>query len=103
MIHDIPDGTAVAAIEALEMELEAVRIIAKELECSSTGLHLENVSSTTSDGAASQSKMNRLLQQGKSSGNIVENKCAMHLGVNLRVAQVSGIQVGKLMNESIVL
>lgn len=45
-----------------------------------------------SDLASTQTRLNKLLQQSHSLPNLVENKCAMHLGVNLRVAQVAGSQ-----------
>lgn len=59
--------------------------------------------SSTSDGAATQTKFNRLLQnlrardeetfgpQNSSTQDIIANKCGMHLGVNLRKAQNAGI------------
>ena len=46
--------------------------------------------SSTSDCAATQAKFNDLLQKeiGDRGANLVENKCSMHLGVNLRHACV---------------
>ena len=55
---------------------------------------LAKVVSSTSDGAATQGRFNKLLQEQKSDEEataIVENKCGMHMGVNLRVAQIDGI------------
>ena len=59
--------------------------------------------SSTSDGASTQTKLNRLLQElrvrdheqfGPENASlkvIVSNKCGMHLGVNIRKAQNAGI------------
>ena len=46
-----------------------------------------HIVSSTSDSASTQTKFTHLLEDeiGKP---IFENKCSMHLGVNLRVAQV---------------
>ena len=72
--------------------MEAIKQIGDELGYCTTGLTLAKVQSSTSDGAATQSKLNRLLQEEKDEGELVENKCAMHLGANIRTAQVAGIQ-----------
>ena len=92
-VHDVANGSAEAALQAMKSEMEVIRTIAEELGSSTSGLTLANVTSSTSDGAATQGKLNQLLLREKESGDIVENVCAMHLGTNLRVAQVAGIQV----------
>lgn len=91
-VHDLPDGSAIATLEAIQTEMEAVKQIGEELGYCTTGLTLAKVQSSTSDGAATQSKLNRLLQEEKDEGELVDNKCAMHLGANIRTAQVAGIQ-----------
>ena len=50
--------------------------------------------SCTGDGASTQVKLNRLIEEesGRGRGTIVENKCSMHLGVNLRSAQVKAMR-----------
>ena len=88
-VHDVANGSADAAMRS---EMEIIWIIAEELGSSTSGLTFEKVTSSTSDGAATQGKLNKLLQKEKESGDIVENLCSMHLGTNLRVAQVAGIQ-----------
>jgi len=48
---------------------------------------IDNIVSSSSDSASMQSKLVRLLEE-ETGNDIIDNKCAMHLGVNLRVAQV---------------
>ena len=91
-VHDVANGSADAALQAMRSEMEIIRTIAEELGSSTSGLTFEKVTSSTSDGAATQGKLNKLLQKEKQSGDIVEYLCSMHLGTNLRVAQVAGIQ-----------
>ena len=91
-VHDLPDGSATATLEAIQTEMEATKEIGDKLGYCTTGLTLAKVQSSTSDGAATQSKLNRLLQEEKDEGEIIDNKCAMHLGANIRMAQVAGIQ-----------
>jgi len=72
--------------------LDALKAELRKLGQSDTAI--SHIVSSTSDGASSQLKFNRLLEKesGKSQGTIVENKCAMHLGVNLRHAQVKAME-----------
>ena len=90
-VHDLQDGSANATLEVIQTEIEAVKKIGEQLNYSTTGLTLKNVQSSTSDGASTQGKFNRLLQNEKEEGEVIENKCAMHLGANIRLAQVAGI------------
>lgn len=48
---------------------------------------MDNIVSSTSDAASTQTKFTHLLEK-ETGKQIVENKCSMHLGVNLRLAQV---------------
>jgi hypothetical protein len=50
--------------------------------------------SYTADGASTQLKFNNHLEKeiGKERGTVIENKCSMHLGVNLRAAQVKALR-----------
>ena len=91
-VHDVANGSADAALQVIRLEMEIIWIIAEELGSSTSALTFEKVTSSTSDGAGTQGKLNKLLQKEKQSGDIVENLCSMHLGTNLRVAQVAGIQ-----------
>ena len=84
-VHDLPDGSATAILEAIQIEMEATKKIGDELDYRTIGLILAKVQSSTSDGAAPQSKL-------KDEGEIIDNKRAMHLGANIRMAQVAGIQ-----------
>ena len=64
-----------------------------KLSCKSSS-DITHIISSTSDGAAAQCKFNCLLEKEskKPQGTIVENKCAIHLGVNLRHAQVKAME-----------
>ena len=93
-VHDVYDGSADAAFSDLENEMDQLHTTASALGFDSQDITLKNVVSSTSDGAATQGKFNKLLKQQKTdegAANIVENKCGMHMGVNLRVAQIDGI------------
>ena len=68
-----------------------VKQVGAELQVPTANITLKNVVASTSDGASTQTKLSKL-QQSHSLPNLVENKCAMHLGVNLHVAQVAGSQ-----------
>ena len=86
-VHDIPDGSSQVCLDALKAELAKTSKIAAELSCSEKDFNIDHIVSSTSDSASTQTKFTHLLEDeiGKP---IVENKCSMHLGVNLRVAQV---------------
>ena len=81
-VHDVSDGSSQAALDALKAELHKM------------GESISRIVSSTSDDASTQLKFNRLLEKesGKSQGTVVENKCAMHLDVNLRHAQVKAME-----------
>ena len=91
-VHTVPDGSANSALNAITEEFTKVKQVGAELQVPTANITLKNVVASTSDGASTQTKLNKLLQQSHSLPNLVENKCAMHLGVNLRVAQVAGSQ-----------
>ena len=86
-------------IQALKSEMEVIRTTAEELGNSTGGLTLGKVTSSTSDGAATQGKLNKLLLKEKEGGDI-DNVCSLHLGTNLWVAQVAGVQAALLMKFS---
>ena len=81
-VHDVSDGSSKTALECLKNELKKIE--------GSDGEELKRFVSCTGDGASTQTKFNRLLEEesGKERGTLIENKCGMHLGVNLRAAQV---------------
>ena len=57
--------------------------------------------SSTSDGAPTQTKFNRLLQNEIGDNtDLVENKCSIHLGVNLRHACVKAVNSATIVQEN---
>ena len=64
-VHDVASGSADAALQAMKSEMEVIRTIAEELGNSTSGLTLGKVTSSTSDGAATQGKLNKLLLKEK--------------------------------------
>ena len=90
-VHTVADGSANSAFDAITTEFSKVKEVGAELQVPTTNITLKNVVASTSDGASTQTKLNKL-RKAHSIPNLVENKCAMHLGVNLRVAQVVGTQ-----------
>ena len=86
-IHDIPDGSSQVCLDAHKAELAKTSKIPAELSCGEKDFSIDHIVSSTSDSASTQMKFAHLLEDeiGKP---ILENKCSMHLGVNLRVAQV---------------
>ena len=87
-IHDVADGSSRCILDALKSELDKLN---KETE---EELGLERIVSCTGDGASTQLKFNKLLK-AETGRELVENKCAMHLGVNLRAAQVKAMSTCK--------
>ena len=97
-VAEIPDGKAETILTDVEKQLRKIREIAQKL-------HLPNAEminwslfrSSTSDSASTQKRFNSLLQLRKNDYqedaegiDIIQNFYAMHLGVNLRKAFVSG-------------
>ena len=75
-------------LDALKAELAKTSKVAAEfLPDDRQDLTIDHIVSSTSDAASTQTKFTHLLE--KDTGKqIVKNKCSMHLGVNLRLAQV---------------
>ena len=102
-VNEVPDGTAMTVIQDIEKELTKLRQAAHQLNVpNADAINWTLFASSTSDSAASQKKLNQLLQERmedelkygpfKENGmELVENFCAMHLGVNLRKAFVKGM------------
>ena len=83
----------------MEEEIDQLVIIAENLAAHlMTSCTLAKIVSSTSDGTATQSWLNKLLDEKINAGGsdelrkIIQNRCAMHLGVNLRLAEISGIR-----------
>ena len=97
-IHDVPNGSAQSALDDLEEEIDQLVIIAEKFGCSPDDITLAKVVSSTSDGAATQSRLNKLLEEKINAGGsnelrkIIQKRCAMHLEDNLRLAEISGIE-----------
>ena len=103
-VQEVSDGTSETMIKELDKQLTELRNIAKELEIpNANSINWTLIVSSTSDGASTQTKLNRLLQELRARDHeqfgpenaslkvIVSNKCGMHLGVNIRKAQNAGI------------
>ena len=90
-VHNVQDGSSQVALDALKSELAKISETASEvIPKENLKLNMARIVSSTSDAAATQRKFTRLLEDytGK---EVVENTCCMHLGVNLRVAQVKAV------------
>ncbi len=102
-VNELSDGSADSAIEDVSRELSKLREMARAL-ClpNADAINWSLVSSSTSDSAATQKRFNKLMEELKKADiekfgqtspddalDILENFCAMHLGVNLRKAFLS--------------
>ena len=87
-VHDVPDGASQTTLDALKAELTKTgSVAAKAFPSNNQDFKVSHIVSSTSDSASTQTKLSHLLEK-EAGHKIVENKCAMHLGVNLRTAQV---------------
>ena len=105
-VNDLPDGSAKTIIEDIDTELAKLRNTAQKLKLpNADSINWTLVSSSSSDSAATQKKLNSLIEllkerdeerfgppQFSESKELVKNFCAMHLGVNLRVAFLQGVK-----------
>lgn len=104
-VNEVSDGSAETTISDVTKELERLRKTAHALKIpNADSINWSLVISSTSDSAATQKKFNLLVKECKdrdrvqfgvstSEGlEVVENFCAMHLGVNLRKAFLAGVQ-----------
>ena len=82
-VHDVHDGSAQVALDALNAELTKT----SKVDSTVSVFNIERIVSSTSDAASTQTKFTHLIEE-KIGKEVVENKCSMHLGVNLRAAQV---------------
>ena len=81
-VCDVSDGSAQTTLDALKAELDKLKV----------GKTVQRIVSSTSDGASTQTKFNKLLQKEIGEDiDLIENKCSMHLGVNLRHACVKAV------------
>ena len=87
-VHDVPDGASQTTLDALKAELAKTGSVAAEaFPGNNQEFNVDHIVSSTSDSASAQTKLAHLLEK-ESGCKIIDNKCAMHLGVNLRAAQV---------------
>ena len=101
-VEPVADGSAKSLEEQLDKTLTTIRDVGSELEIpdyKNIGWGL--ITTIMSDQASSQKAFNRMIKDkieeetvrdGRSnSGELVETYCGMHVGVNLRAAEVKGI------------
>ena len=107
-VNELHDGTAESVINDISKELQKLRKVAVALNLPNANfINWTLFSSSSSDSAASQKKLNKLIEQHKKEDknqfgeeysrgiDLVENFCAMHLGCNLRKAFLDGIRHDK--------
>ena len=103
-VNELPDGTAMSAIDDISRELEKLRNTAHALKMPNPdGINWTLLVSSTSDSAATQKRLNKLIEECKAADekkfgpatlktvDLIETFCSMHLGVNLRKAFLGGI------------
>ena len=102
-VNELPDGTAMSAIDDISRELEKLRNTAHALKMPNPdGINWTLLFFSTSDSAATQKRLNKLIEECKADEkkigpatlktvDLIETFCSMHLGVNLRKAFLGGI------------
>ena len=103
-INEVSDGSAETLVEDIGKELEKLRETARQLKLpNADSINWTLFSSSSADSASTQKKLNRLLQQRRDTDEekygpfqnsgieIIQNFCAMHLGVNLRKAFIQSV------------
>ena len=101
-VSEIADGKAETIIEDINQQFKRLREVASQLGIENHSmLNFSMIHSSTSDSASTQKRLNDLLEKCKGEDSqllpcansecleIVNNFCAMHLGVNLRKAFVA--------------
>ena len=109
-VTDVTDGSATAAFEEMQVILDDIKEVATELSLPNADhIGWSMVKSAMSDRASTQTALNKLIvtstavhkdqqatenvteQCGEAeSAAVLEAFCGMHLGINLRVAEVNG-------------
>ena len=103
-VNELPDGTAVSAVEDISREFEKLRAAAQALGLPNpNSINWTLVVSSSSDSAATQKRVNKLIEECRQNDEekfgsatvetieLIETFCSMHLGVNLRKAFLVGI------------
>jgi hypothetical protein len=106
-VNELCDGTAESAVDDISRELENLRKVAKSLNLpNSDSINWTIFVSSTSDSAATQKKINRLILERQEADEkhfgaatittieLIKTFCSMHLGVNLRKAFFSAFSIG---------
>ena len=104
-VNEVPDGTAVSAINDVSREFENLRKMAHDLGMpNADSINWTLIAASTSDSAASQKRFNKLIEECREKDSqkfgpatletveLIESFCSMHLGINLRKAFLAGIQ-----------
>ncbi|MCH9715537.1 MAG: hypothetical protein K0U52_00410 [Gammaproteobacteria bacterium] len=100
-LNELADGKATTAIDDISREFAKIRTTARALGLNNAdSINWALIKSSTSDSASTQKKINKLIDEkrqedeenyGTINSELIQNFCAMHLGVNLRKAFLSGI------------
>ena len=103
-VNELPDGTAMSAVEDISREFEKLRKVAETLGLPNpNSINWTLVVSSSSDSASTQKRVNKLIEERRQSDEkkfgpatvetigLIETFCSMHLGVNLRKAFLSGV------------
>ena len=104
-VNELCDGTATTAIEDISMQFENLRHVAEQLGLpNARSINWSLIKASTSDSASTQKCFNRLIKEKRDNDelmfgptvcsaemvHLIETFCAMHLGINLRKAFLSG-------------
>ena len=103
-VNELQDGSAASAVEDISREFEKLRHAATVLGLPNpNSINWTLVVSSTSDSAATQKRINKLIEECRQSDeqrfgpattetiDVIETFCSMHLGVNLRKAFLNGL------------
>lgn len=109
-VNELPDGTALSAIDDVSRKLSKLRQTAHALGIpNADSINWTLVAASSSDSASSQKRLNKLIEEYREKDeetfgpatfetiDLIESFCSMHLGVNLRKAFLSGIVLRALM------
>ena len=119
-VNEIHKGSADCVVADISGELEKLRTAAQTLGLpNANSINWTVIVSSSSDSAATQKRLNKLVEECRQADqekfgppkveafDLIENFCAMHLGINLRKAFLNGLitsedrhhPVGKLVHE----
>ena len=103
-VNELQNGSAVSAVDDISREFEKLRHTASMLrQPNPNSINWALVVSSTSDSAATQKRVNKLIEEHRQSDeerfgpatietiDLIETFCSMHLGVNLRKAFLNGL------------